>query len=62
MAAQLALNPTTQRDVEVAWATYRALCIAEHDDVRLHKNAAHQVALSTAQTRFMNLFDDWIRS
>lgn len=51
----------TQRDVEVAWATYRALILAEADDPRLQDDMAHQNAVVKAQERFARLYDDWSR-
>ena len=60
MTVALLKSEVSQCDVEVAWATFHALSIAEHDDRRLLDNAAHQLAKSTAQTRFLRLYDAWV--
>jgi hypothetical protein len=59
MLAQLALRRTTQSDVEVAWATYRALILAEADDPALQSDDAHQKAIRVAMDRFARVYDDW---
>lgn len=49
----------SQSDVEVAWATYRALIIAEADDPKLQDDPAHQLAILRSKAQFERLFDDW---
>lgn len=51
----------TQSDVEVAWATYRALILAGVDDSKLRDDAAHQLAISRTRVRFERLYDEWAR-
>jgi hypothetical protein len=60
MGLALLKSEVSQSDVEVAWATYHALSIAEHDDTRLLDNAAHRLAKTTAQVRFLRLYDAWV--
>jgi hypothetical protein len=56
------LPPLSQQDVEVAWATLRALTLAEVDDPDLLNDDAHQQALELAKDRFHRLYDEWSRS
>jgi hypothetical protein len=53
---------TTQNEVELAWATYRALIIAEVDDKSLLDDEIHQRALTIAKDRFQRLYEDWSRN
>lgn len=57
--ALLQIAPVTQSDVEVAWATYRALILTEVDDPALQEDETHQLAISTAKLRFERMFDAW---
>ena len=60
MSAVVAFERTvSQSDVEVAWATYRALIIAEADDPKLQDDPAHQLAILRSKAQFERLFDDW---
>ena len=59
MAVALFKTNVTRTDVEVAWATLRALTLAEADDASLQDNAAHQLAVATAKQRFERLYSDW---
>jgi hypothetical protein len=60
MSAVLAFaNPVTTTDVEVAWATYRALILAECDDPKLQEDYNHQLAVSLAKQKFERLYVDW---
>ena len=60
MSAVLSLAKTvTQDDVELAWATYRALLIAEVDSPALLDDEVHQRALEIAKRRFQNLYREW---
>jgi hypothetical protein len=56
---QLALSRPTQADVEIAWATYRTLIIAEVDDPALQEDETHQGAIRLAKARFTRLYDEW---
>lgn len=55
----LVRKTVTQRDVEVAWATHRALLLAKVDDPKLANDIAHQEATAEARDRFLRLFDEW---
>jgi hypothetical protein len=57
--AQLVISRPTQTDVEIAWATYRTLIIAEVDDPVLQDDETHQGAIRLAKDRFTRLFDEW---
>jgi hypothetical protein len=59
MGLALLKSEVSQSDVEVAWATYRAVILAEVDDPSLQDDATHQLAISRAKARFQLLFDDW---
>ena len=59
MAVALFKSSVTRSDVEVAWATLRALTLAEADDPNLEHNPAHQLAVATAKARFERLYSDW---
>jgi hypothetical protein len=60
MSAVLTLAKTvTQDDVELAWATYRALLITEVDSPILLADEVHQRALEIAKRRFQNLYREW---
>lgn len=59
MSLALLHHRVTQSDVEVAWATYRALILAEVDDPRLQSDAAHQLAISRSRATFGRLYDEW---
>lgn len=62
MSAVLAFSRSvTQTDVELAWATYRALIIAEVDDKSLLEDETHQRALTIAKDRFQQIYEDWSR-
>lgn len=62
MATVLKLaTQVTQQDVELAWATYRALIVAEVDDPKLLEDETHQRALTIAKQRFQRMYDDWSR-
>jgi hypothetical protein len=55
---RLAVVPVTYADVEVAWATYRALILAEVDDQELATDLTHQRAVVLAKERFQRAFDE----
>jgi hypothetical protein len=56
----LALAKTvTKDDVELAFATYRALLIAEVDSPILLDDDVHQRALGIAKRRFQNVYREW---
>jgi hypothetical protein len=57
--ALISIAPPTQREVEIAWATYRALILAEAEDPGLQSDMAHQDAVATAKQRFERLYSDW---
>lgn len=59
MRNHLTIQPTTQRDVEIAWATYRALLLAEVDEPELLNDLGHQSAVMEAEERFARRFDEW---
>lgn len=59
MIAQLVLSRQTQTDVEIAWATYRTLILAEVDDPSLQEDETHQGAIRIAKDRFTRLYDEW---
>jgi hypothetical protein len=59
--ALLSIAPT-ERDVEIAWATYRALILAEADDPELLDDLPHQQAVKRARERFAWLYDEWSRT
>jgi len=60
MSAVLTIAKTVnQNDVELAWATYRALLIAEVDSPSLLDDEVHQQALEIARCRFQNLYREW---
>jgi hypothetical protein len=60
MSAVLAFaNSVTRTDVEVAWATYRALILAECDDPKLQEDANHQLAIARSKQTFERLYVDW---
>jgi hypothetical protein len=62
--AQLAIIerfPISERDVEIAWATYRALLLAEVNDPCLQQDLAHLDAVDRAQESFARLYDEWSR-
>lgn len=48
-------------DVDVAWATYRALLLAQVDEPRLQDDGAHQLAIVNAKRTFQSKFDEWSR-
>jgi hypothetical protein len=60
MGLALLKGEVSQSDVEVAWATYHALLMAEINDKALHDNAAHQLACSSARMRFQRFFNEWV--
>jgi hypothetical protein len=62
MGLALFKSETTRRDVEVAWATLRALTLAEAEDHNLESDPAHQLAVATAKRRFERLYSDWTYS
>lgn len=59
MGLALLKHEVTQRDVEIAWATYRALILVEVDDPALKSDLTHQEAIDRAQERFARLYDEW---
>lgn len=62
MSAVLAFaRAVTQTEVDLAWATYRALIIAEVDDKSLLADETHQRALTIAKDRFQQIYEDWSR-
>jgi hypothetical protein len=61
MGLALLQTAVTEREVEIAWATYRALLLAEVDDPQLRSDLAHQSAIDRAQERFARLYDEWSR-
>jgi hypothetical protein len=61
MAAMLALDKTVcKQDVELAWATYRSLIIAEADDPKRQDDEAHQRAILIARNRYQQLYREWV--
>jgi hypothetical protein len=61
MGLALLKTGVSQSEVEVAWATYRALLLAAVDDPELEDDAAHQLAIVRARDTFARLYDDWSR-
>lgn len=61
MTVALHIVPVTKMDVELAWATFRALVVAEVDDPSLLDDETHQEALRLAKHRFQRLYDEWSR-
>jgi hypothetical protein len=61
MSAVLAAikSEVTRTDVEVAWATYRALILAECDDPKLQEDSNHQLAIARSKQTFERLYVDW---
>lgn len=59
MALALFKSEVSRTDVEVAWATLRALRLAAAEDRSLENDAAHQLAIATAQQRFERIYSDW---
>jgi hypothetical protein len=59
MGLAILKSSASQRDVEVAWMTYRALILAECDDTSLQSDGAHQFAISNALRTYRRLYDDW---
>ena len=59
MGLALLKSGVSQSDVEVAWATYRALILAECDDPALQEDAPHQLAIQRAKVTFERLYDEW---
>jgi len=58
-AVALFKTNTTRGDVEVAWATLRALTLAEAEDASLEHDPSHQLAIAAARARFERLYSDW---
>jgi hypothetical protein len=61
MGLALLKSGVSQSDVEVAWATYRALILAEADDPALREDVTHQLAITRAKGNLERLFGDWCR-
>jgi hypothetical protein len=61
MGLALLKSRVSRSDVEVAWATYRALILAEVDDRALLEDAAHQLAISRAKVTLERLYNEWSR-
>ena len=61
MSTVVRLNqvPVTQRDVEAAWATLRALVLVEREEGEHVDQSAHEQAVEQARERFGRLFDAW---
>jgi hypothetical protein len=59
MGLALLKSEVSQCDVEVAWATYHALMLAEINDPAIKDNTAHKLALSGARVRFERFFNEW---
>lgn len=59
MGLALLKSASTQIDVEIAWATMRALILAEVDDPTLQDDLTHQQAIDIAKHRFKLLYADW---
>jgi hypothetical protein len=58
---RLAPNRITQNDVDCAWATYRAMILAEVDDPLLLDDHAHQAAKEAAREKYQRLYGEWSR-
>lgn len=60
MGSLLAFTHEVSRsDVEVAWATYRALILAEVDDPSLQDDLTHQLAIAQARATHARLYNQW---
>jgi hypothetical protein len=59
MGLALFKSGVSRTDVEVAWATLRALTLAESEDASLEHDPSHQLAIATARARFERLYSDW---
>lgn len=61
MSAQVIPMPRPDGDeVEIAWATHRALVRAETADPALKLDRAHNLAKQRAEKEFGRLFDEWV--
>lgn len=58
---RLATTRVTQADVDCAWATHKAMILAEVDDPRLLDDPAHQSAKDAARERYFRLYSEWCR-
>lgn len=58
---QLTRPGVTQDDVLRAWATYRAMLLAEASDPRLREDPAHQAAKAEAEQRYLRTYNEWVR-
>jgi hypothetical protein len=58
---RLATPATSRDDVLRAWATYRALQLAEVDDPTLANDLQHQQAKAEANERHHRLYSEWCR-
>ena len=55
----LAKSRVARSDVELAWANYRALMLAEVDDPRLLDSAEHQQQIAVARFKYQSLYAEW---
>lgn len=61
MSAVLALHrPVTRDEVGLAWATLRALVLAEANDPKLADDLSHQAAVAKARANFHKLYAEWV--
>jgi hypothetical protein len=60
-ASILQLPRPSGDEVEIAWATHRALIRAELADPSLKLDRAHNLAKQKAEQEFTRLFDEWVR-
>ena len=59
MIVALFKSEVSRTDVEVAWATLRALTLAQVEDASLEHDPTHHLAIATARQRFERLYSDW---
>jgi hypothetical protein len=57
----LAHKLVSRQQVDIAWATYKAMRLAEVDDPSLANDLAHQQATEEAFEKYRRLFDEWSR-
>jgi uncharacterized protein YifE (UPF0438 family) len=61
-AVLIASRRIAEREVETAWAKYRALIRAEIGDRSLLRDDAHNRAREQARIEFQRMFDEWVRN
>jgi len=63
MSAEIIPLPRpSSEEVEIAWATHRALVRAETADPALKLERAHNLAKLRAEKEFGRLFDEWVKA